>query len=141
MVLLLQAWNLNSSYKGMVLGTQLHPPPYHPASNGLAERAVQIFKHSVAKLTEGTVQTKISTFLFNYRITPKSTTGMSPSELLLGRRLKSALDLMKPNLNQKDRKLHMIDEQLIEHLILEKKFMQEIMVKERSVYQPRYFKK
>ena len=73
-------------------------PPYHPSSNGLAERAVQIFKHSVAKLTDGTVQTKIARFLFTYRITPQSTTGMSPSELLLGRRLKSALDLMKPNL-------------------------------------------
>ena len=59
---------------------------------------MQIFKHSVAKLTEGTVQTKIARFLFTYRITPQSTTGMSPSELLLGRRLKSALDLMKLNL-------------------------------------------
>ena len=59
---------------------------------------MQIFKHSVAKLIEGTVQTKIARFLFTYRITPQSTTGMSPSELLLGRRLKSALDLMKPNL-------------------------------------------
>ena len=73
-------------------------PPYHPASNGLVERAVQIFKHSVAKMTDETVQTKIARFLFTYRTPPQSTTGMSPSELLLGRRLKSALDLMKPNL-------------------------------------------
>ena len=118
-------------------------PPYHPASNGLAERAVQIFKHSVAKLTDETVQTKIVRFLFTYRTPPQSTTGMSPSELLLGRRFKSALDLMKLiyniklRRNKKDRKLHMTVEQLIEHLILEKKFMQEIMVKERSGYQPR----
>ena len=48
-------------------------------------------------MTDGTVQTKISRFLFNFRIIPQSTTGMSPSELLL-ERLKSALDLMKPNL-------------------------------------------
>ena len=122
-------------------------PPCHPASNGLAERALQIFWHSVAKLTDGTVQTKITRFLFNYRITPQSTTGMSPSELLLGRRLKSALNLMELNLQhqvgkgKKRQKLHITVDQLIEHLILEKKFMQEIMVKERSSYQPRCLKK
>ena len=72
-------------------------PPYYPKSKGLAESAVQIFKHSVAKLTDGTVQTKIARFLFNYKITSQSTTGISP-ELLLGSRLISAPDLMKPNL-------------------------------------------
>ena len=59
---------------------------------------MQIFKHSVAKLTEGTVQTKIARFLFVYKIMPQSTTGISPSELLLGRRLNSVLDLIKPSL-------------------------------------------
>ena len=104
---------------------------------------MQIFKQSVAKLTEGTVQTKIARFLFTYRITPQSTTGMSPSELLLGRRLKSALDLMKPNLQhqvekeQERQKIAHDRRAVIEHSILEKKFMQEIMVKERSGYQPR----
>ena len=53
---------------------------------------------------------------------------------------------MKPNLQhevvkeQKGRKVHMTIEQVIEHLILEKKFMQEIMVKDRNGYQPRYLK-
>ena len=31
-----------------------------------------------------------------YRITPHSTTGMSPAELLLGHRPRSRLDLLKP---------------------------------------------
>ena len=64
-------------------------PPYHPSSNGLAERAVQTFKKGFKKMSEGSVQDKISHFLFSYRITPQTTTGISPAELLLGRALRS----------------------------------------------------
>ena len=61
--------------------------PYHPASNGLAERAVQTFKEGLKKLTKGSVETKLACFLFQYRLTPHSTTGRSPAELLMGRQL------------------------------------------------------
>lgn len=73
--------------------------PYHPATNGLAERAVKIFKEGVKKLKKGTMQTKIDRVLFRYRITPHSTTGASPAEMLMGRKLRSALDLLKPDLH------------------------------------------
>ena len=76
-------------------------PPYHPASNGLAERAVQIFKRGVWKMKDRNLQTKLARFLFNYRITPQSTTGTSPAELLQGWILRSALDLLKPDLNRR----------------------------------------
>ena len=36
--------------------------------------------------------------LFQYRITPNSTTGVSPSELLFGRRIRSHLDFIQPDL-------------------------------------------
>ena len=42
---------------------------YHLASNGLAKRAVQTFKSGMKKLTDGTLETQVARFLFNYRIT------------------------------------------------------------------------
>lgn len=72
--------------------------PYHPASNGLAERAVQTFKESMKKSTEDSLDTRIARFLFRYRLTPHSTTGMAPAQLLLGRRPRSHLDLLKPDI-------------------------------------------
>ena len=72
--------------------------PHHPASNGLTERAVQIVKNGFKKLTEGIINSRLSKILFAYRMTPQSTTGVSPSELLLGRRPRCRLDLVKPNI-------------------------------------------
>ena len=71
--------------------------PYHPASNGLAERAVQIIKRGLKKVTEGTMHTRLAKVLFTYRMTPQSTTGQAPAELLLGRRPRTCLDLLRPN--------------------------------------------
>ncbi|XP_043916150.1 LOW QUALITY PROTEIN: uncharacterized protein K02A2.6-like [Protopterus annectens] len=75
--------------------------PYHAASNGCAERAVQTFKSMMKKAGEGSMAAKVSRVLFNYRITPQSTTGLSPAEMLQGRRLRSTLDLVHPNLRAK----------------------------------------
>ena len=75
--------------------------PYHPSSNGLAERAVHIFKRGLEKQTEGSLKCKISKVLFNYRVTPQSTTAKSPMELYLGQKLKSRLDLLHLDLQGK----------------------------------------
>ena len=73
--------------------------PYHPATNGLAERAVQTFKAAMKKASPDTlIETKVSRFLFHYRLTPHSTTGIPPAELLFGRRPRSHLDLLHPSL-------------------------------------------
>ena len=71
--------------------------PFHPSSNGLAERAVQSVKKGISKLSEGTLEVKLSKVLFRYRTTPHSTTGKSPSELLFGRRIRTHLDLLHPD--------------------------------------------
>ena len=72
--------------------------PYHPSSNGLAERGVQIFKREMSKLKDGTLSDRLSHILLYNHITPQSTTGLSPAELLQNRRLRSRLDLIKPDL-------------------------------------------
>ena len=57
--------------------------PYYHSSNGQAERAVQTFKPGMKKQSAGTLQPKLSRFLFHYRLMSHATTGVSPAELLL----------------------------------------------------------
>lgn len=75
--------------------------PYHPSTNGLAERAVQSFKLGLKRTTGDSIQDRLSKYLFKYRITPHSTTGVPPAELLMGRKLQSRLDLLYPNFQRK----------------------------------------
>ena len=77
---------------------------YHPASNGLAERAVQTFKTCMKKLAGGSLQDRVNSFLFKYRTTPQTTTGISPAELLMGRKLRTHLDLLVPDIGERVRK-------------------------------------
>ena len=58
----------------------LKSPPYHPATNGEAERFVQTFKHSLkaSRNESGTLAAKLSQFLLKYRTIPHATTGVSP---------------------------------------------------------------
>ena len=57
-----------------------------------------MFKDSVSKL-EGPMEVRLSKFLFKYRVTPHTTTGISPAELLMGRRLRTHLDLLYPDIS------------------------------------------
>jgi transposase InsO family protein len=73
----------------------LHAPVYHPESNGLAEKGVDIAKKGLKKMLDSTFPLDSSTlgykeiavvlhkFLFNYRNTPTSVNLKSPNELLL----------------------------------------------------------
>ncbi len=75
--------------------------PYHPATNGLAERAVGIFKSAMVKMSSKTsIRENVNRFLAKYRTTPHVTTGVSPAELLCGRKLKTHLDLCHPTVQK-----------------------------------------
>ena len=80
-------------------------PPYHPATNGLAENGVKSFKKGLDKALndnqkEENVQTLISKYLFAYRNAPHLTTGESPAIRFLGRKMRSRLDLLRQSLSE-----------------------------------------
>lgn len=77
--------------------SHIRSSPYHPATNGLAERAVQTLKQGLKRLTQGSIEARLARFLFTYRLTPQSTTNSSPAELLLGRRPRSRFDSFFPS--------------------------------------------
>ena len=54
-----------------------------PATNRLAERAVQTFKNSLKKATTSDVEPQLARFLFHYRNTAHTTTGVSQQNCFL----------------------------------------------------------
>jgi RNase H-like domain found in reverse transcriptase/Reverse transcriptase (RNA-dependent DNA polymerase)/Integrase zinc binding domain/Integrase core domain len=76
--------------------------PYHPATNGQAERLVQTMKQSLRAMSNepGDVQLKLTRFLFQYRVTPHATTHRSPAELMFGRHIRTRLDVMRSSVQQ-----------------------------------------
>ena len=76
-------------------------PPYSPKSNGLAEKSVQTFKNGFGGQKSGSVQSRVSRFLFKYRVTPHTTTMKSPAELFLGRQMRTHMDTLRPDLRER----------------------------------------
>ena len=72
---------------------------YHPSSNGRAERFVQTVKHGLiaCHIERGDGLRKLDNFPFAYRLIPSTVTGKTPSELFLGRQIRSRLDVLKPH--------------------------------------------
>ena len=71
--------------------------PNHPATNGQAERYVQIFKRKLKCMVDdgGDLDDKLNRLLFSYRTTPLAN-GKTPAELMLGWKPRTKLDLLRP---------------------------------------------
>lgn len=74
--------------------------PFHPSSNGQAERFVGTFMNAIRSMHEGSLQEKIDRFLLSYRRVTHTTTGETPAKLFLGREIRTKLDLLRPNLQE-----------------------------------------
>lgn len=70
--------------------------PYHPATNGQAERYVRTFedKLKTLKCKPTELPKEISTFLLSYRRTVHPATGKSPAMAMFNRQIVSRLDLL-----------------------------------------------
>ncbi|CAH8515513.1 unnamed protein product [Schistosoma bovis] len=77
----------------------LQSPPYHPQSNGQAERFVDTIKRALVKGGgEGVPEQVINKFLMSYRVTPNPAVpeGKSPAECMFGRKIRTVFNSMLP---------------------------------------------
>ncbi|KAL1265192.1 hypothetical protein QQF64_003219 [Cirrhinus molitorella] len=75
--------------------------PYHPTSNGAAERAVQTFKKAWTRMQSQLVSPsqRLARFVFTYRNTPHTVTEHTPAVLFLKRQSRTHLSLIKPDVS------------------------------------------
>uniref|UniRef100_A0A5S6QBK2 RNA-directed DNA polymerase n=1 Tax=Trichuris muris TaxID=70415 RepID=A0A5S6QBK2_TRIMR len=70
--------------------------PFHPETNGQAERVVQDAKNFLKKDKFGSWKLRIARLLISQHVTPCPLTNISPAELLMNRKLATCLDRLKP---------------------------------------------
>lgn len=72
--------------------------PYHPATNGLAERMVGTMKQKLKSMncSPSEYEKEVCKFLLTYRKTIHPTSGQSPSMAVFKRQIRSRLDIMIP---------------------------------------------
>lgn len=100
-------------------------PPYHPSSNGRAERFVDTFKRGLRKLRgEGDLDNILDTFLLAYRTTPNTSLPQQqcPAEMLFGRKPRTTLDLLLPTKQPSVREAEMERQHNHHHTAVSRKF-------------------
>ena len=78
----------------------LRSPPFHPQSNGQAERFVDPFKRALLKLKRGaSTRDIIEIFLSSYRVTPNPNcpNGKFLAEALMNRKIQLPIDVIRPS--------------------------------------------
>ncbi|KAI0979500.1 hypothetical protein GJ496_007830 [Pomphorhynchus laevis] len=78
--------------------------PYHPQANGLAERFIQTLKSRVLKRNFDSQA--LLTFLQSYRNSVHATTSKTPAELMIGRRLPTVFENVKPTMERRIQEQH-----------------------------------
>ena len=87
--------------------------PYHPATNGLAERYVQTLKKSLRAIQPKNAEdthTALQSLLLQYRKTPHSVTNESPCNLMFGRQIRSRLDFLLQTVDKEGKKEDILNE-------------------------------
>jgi len=75
---------------------------YHPRANGQAESSVKIFKKSYIRLRSTcSLKNLLPRFLLQYRTTPHTTTGLTPSNLMFGREIITPMTNILPSARKK----------------------------------------
>ncbi|XP_043206001.1 uncharacterized protein K02A2.6-like [Amphibalanus amphitrite] len=74
--------------------------PYHPASNGAAERAVGVLKSGLRATARdgGSLHQRVQKVLIAYRTAPHAVTGRPPAEVMFGRPIRTRLDRLHPSI-------------------------------------------
>lgn len=74
----------------------IHTPPYWPQANGEVERMNQTIgkQLKISRSRKSDWKEDLKIFISNYHATPQSTTGISPAELMLNRKIRNKLPSM-----------------------------------------------
>lgn len=77
--------------------------PYWPQSNGAVERFNETILKIIrtARIEKKNWQTELADFLFHYRSTPHTVTGVTPAELIMGRSLRGKIPKIVINLEER----------------------------------------